>query len=283
VYVTQDTGPGAMHYGCMGTEIYISTKSSPATSNGYRLLLQAELIEVFEAAIGTGWNCGYNNGEGLSRVLATDSYPADELKPFVTSDVWLDKTPPGRPRRENWVDYIDPEDTNQFSIGCSVLILNWMRWVLGRSWQDIVGAGAPTLAGTYEKLFSRDDAWVRFKAEIDAHFPEGSLSGLTTDNPFRVQIWRAEIAALKSDDLHQNRNSESIPSGQSRRTQPPSARCCRPQAASRSKPARCGARTASLAKRRAVPRCTKLPVKIVLGYSGTFPRSKCGPSCRFGL
>ena len=188
VYVTQDTAPGAMHYGCMGTEIYISTKSSPATSNGYRLLLQAELVEVFEAAIGNGWNCGYNNGEGLSRVLATDSYPADELKPFVTSNVWLDKTPPGRPRRENWVDKIDPEDTNQFSIGCSVLFLNWMRWMLGSIWHEIVDAGAPTLAGTYEKLFLRDDAWVRFKAEVDARFPEGSPSGLTTDNPFRRML-----------------------------------------------------------------------------------------------
>ncbi|HVT57076.1 MAG TPA: hypothetical protein VHR45_01640 [Thermoanaerobaculia bacterium] len=184
VYVTKDIN-GAMHFGCNDTEIYVGTNDASApTNNGYNLLLAAELVEVFSASINPQWNCGFSNGEGLSRVLANAIFPQDELRDFVTSSIWLDKTTPGGRSRQNWVDQTDPEDTNGFSIGCSVLFLNWLRFVLELSWSQISGAGASTLAQTYQALTNGGDAWTRFKADMDARFPPGQPSNLTTDNPF---------------------------------------------------------------------------------------------------
>ncbi len=142
-------------------------------------LVVAEEDEVFEAAVGRGWDCGASNGEGLSRVLANDMYPGVEPANFVSSPVWLDE--PGRP---DWVTRTEPTDRNYVSIGCSVLFLNWLRFQLGFGWDQIIGAGAPTLAQLYQNLTGRMDALQRFKTQLEANFPSGTLSGLTTDQPY---------------------------------------------------------------------------------------------------
>lgn len=185
VYVTKAV-EGAMHYGCADTEMYVGViASAPPTSGTYSLFLSAEVVEVLEATIGHDWNCGYSHGEALSRVLPADIRPGALLRSMVTADIWLDKTPTPRPYRENWIDKTDPEDTNKFSVGCSVLFLNWLHFKLKRSWQDIIGAGAPTLAGVYSNLVKKDDGWTKFKSFIDAQYKPGKPSGVTTDNPFR--------------------------------------------------------------------------------------------------
>ena len=58
---------GAYHFGCNATDLYIEPTAQVASG-----FMVAELVEVFEAAINNGWQCGQTNGEALSRVLATE-------------------------------------------------------------------------------------------------------------------------------------------------------------------------------------------------------------------
>jgi hypothetical protein len=181
---------GAYHYGCSATDLYCDGDTSPTPdSNHTRMLVVAEEVEVFSAAQGAGWNCGASNGEGLSRVLATEMYPA-ELDGFTSAASWLDA--PGRP---NFVDNNDPTDTNYVSIGCSVLFLNYLRYQLKFSWNEITEAAAPTLAQTYTKLTGATDGFAQFSALLQAHYPAGTPSGVHTDNVFPLlnpsAVWGA--------------------------------------------------------------------------------------------
>ncbi len=175
---TDDTG--ASHDGCDATTLYIGASSAGEGNIDFiRSLVFAEEDEVFEAAIGLGWDCGASNGEGLSRVLANDMYPGAEPAGFMSASVWLNTE--GRP---DYVDTTDPTDTNYVSIGCSVLFLNWLRFQLNYTWSQIIQAGAPTLAETYTNLTSRTDGWDQFSALMEASYPEGQVYDLGTDNPF---------------------------------------------------------------------------------------------------
>lgn len=170
---------GAYHYGCSATDLYCDGSTSPVPDvNHTRMLVVAEEVEVFSAAQGLGWNCGTSNGEGLSRVLATEMYPA-ALNGFNSAASWLDTA-----NRPNFVDTNDPTDTNYISIGCSVLFLNYLRYQLKFSWNEIVQAAAPTLGQTYAKLAGTNDGFARFSSLMQAHFPIGTPCGLTNDNPF---------------------------------------------------------------------------------------------------
>jgi hypothetical protein len=179
VYITTANN-GASHASCSSTTLYLGANSTSPVNNAFVLqLLIAEEDEVFEAAFGHGWSCTSSNGEGLSRVLANDLYPGAEPANFVSSRVWLDA--PGRP---DWINNTEPTDRDYVSIGCSVLFLNWMRFQLGYSWQQIIAAGDTTLAKTYQNLTGRSDGYALFMALMNATYPPGMPSGLTTDNPF---------------------------------------------------------------------------------------------------
>jgi hypothetical protein len=174
---------GASHATCLATTLSIGAKSGPVPF--MRSLVIAEEDEVFEANFGHGWNCGFSNGEGLSRVLANDIVPGVEPPGFISPPVWLDgPSDISGVLREDWINNTDHTDTNYFSIGCSVLFLNWMKFQLKFSWTQIIAAGAPTLAETYKNLTGKNDGWTSFKALIDAKFPPGKLSHVKTDNPF---------------------------------------------------------------------------------------------------
>jgi hypothetical protein len=186
IYVISDIN-GAMHYGCLDTEIYVGkvTEVKDPSSDTYGLLMMAEVVEVFEATQNKGWNCGYSNGEGLSRVLACELYPEAQTPSLVSVPTWLYKPPLAGAIRDNWVDYTDYIDTNAYSVGCAVLFLNWLRWVRGYSWDVIVAAAGDTLASTYQTLSHADDAWPAFRSDIDARFPPTAPTKVSTDNPFR--------------------------------------------------------------------------------------------------
>jgi hypothetical protein len=142
------------------------------------MLVVAEEVEVFSALQNSGWDCAASNGEGLSRVLATELYPA-ALNGFASAAQWLDTAD-----RPDFVTNNDPSDTNYVSIGCSVLFLNYMRYQLGHSWNQIVQAGGSSLAATYQTLTGNTDAFAPFAALLQQHFPIGQPSRLATDNPF---------------------------------------------------------------------------------------------------
>jgi len=172
------TNPGgAYHQTCAATDLFCDARTNPADGDYSEFLNIAEFVEVFEAAQAAGWDCGMSNGEGLSRVLATDAYP-NELDGFATASSWLDSN------RQNFVDRNDHSDTNPLANGCSVLFLNWLRFQLNFTWPQIAGAAAPTLERTYNKLTGKSDGFRQFSSLLDSHFPKGGPSGLTTDNPF---------------------------------------------------------------------------------------------------
>jgi hypothetical protein len=170
---------GAYHYGCGATDLYCDAKTGPSMDIDYtHMLVVAEEVEVFSAAQGIGWDCGASNGEGLSRVLATLLYPA-ELDGYTSAAAWLDT-----PDRPDFINVNDPTDRNYVSIGCSVLFLNYLHYQLDFQWQEIVQAGAPTLAQTYTKLTGQPDGLTPFKALLQAFYPVGTPSGVTSDNVF---------------------------------------------------------------------------------------------------
>jgi hypothetical protein len=187
VYVTDEV-QGAMHYGCADTEVYIGSIKEIAPANKlYSLLLAAEIVEVFEAAVGLDWNCGYSNGEALSRVLAADIFPGAQTPDLVTVPDWLYKSAPDGTSRPNWIDSTDAADSNSFSVGCSVLFLNWLHFDLGRPWRNIIKSGAPTLGGVYLRLIGSNDGWKRFQTLVDSQFA-ATKPHITGDNPFKPSL-----------------------------------------------------------------------------------------------
>ena len=114
-------GGGASHPGCLATAItcYIYAGS---LVQGIPLLVDAEVVEVFEATRGRGVNCGYSNGEAFSRVLPTVLYPNLRYL-FSTGNSWLNSTNPSRP---DWVTNTEPTDQDLVSIGCAVQIPEWI-------------------------------------------------------------------------------------------------------------------------------------------------------------
>jgi hypothetical protein len=168
---------GAYHMTCAATDLFCDAKSKPANADFSEFLNIAEFVEVFEAVQAKGWDCGKSNGEGLSRVLATDAYP-HELDGFATAQSWLDS------QRANFIDNTSATDTSSAANGCSVLFLNWLRFQLNYSWPQIAGAATPTLGQTYAKLTGKNKGFTQFETLLNAHFPKGTPSGLATDSPF---------------------------------------------------------------------------------------------------
>lgn len=132
---------GAFHDGCAGTAITCNIDAGTIIDN-LPGLVDAEVVEVFEATQGKGVNCGSSNGEAFSRVLPTVLNPA--WRPwFSTGNSWLNSTNPSRP---DWVTNTEPTDQDYVSIGCGALFLNYLAYQMNFSWPDIVNAGAPTWA-----------------------------------------------------------------------------------------------------------------------------------------
>ena len=110
------------------------------------MLNVAEVDEVMMANQGAGWGCGTSAGEGLSRVLATQRYPAS-LDGFASAATWLNGS-----KRPDWVTNTEKTDQDYVSTGCATLFLNYLRYQLHFSLARIVEAGGTTLQQTYQKL-----------------------------------------------------------------------------------------------------------------------------------
>lgn len=166
---------GAYHLSCASTEEHCAAFDG-TDIDLIRMLQVAEEVEVFSAAQGK-WDCGASTGEGLSRVFSAELYPTS-LDGFATAASWLNGD------RPDFVNTTDPTDRNYISIGCSTLFLNWLRYQLKFTWEQIVAAGGPTLADIYTNLTGKTDAFTRFKKLLDTNFPVGVPANLTNDNPY---------------------------------------------------------------------------------------------------
>lgn len=151
--------------------------TNPPDALFLRNLMLSEVVEVLSATLNNGWKCDFSNGEALSRVIADALAPCTKPCDFRTAPVWLTF-------RENWVDRTDFTDRNYHSIGCGVLFLNWLQYQLGYSWEQIVAAGASTLELTYESLTGKTDGFTSFKDQVEAKYPPGVPTNVTSDNIF---------------------------------------------------------------------------------------------------
>jgi uncharacterized protein YjdB len=177
---------GASHGGCSDTTLTCDAFTG-TNADLERMLVVAEADEVFMAAQGAGWDCGASNGEGLSRVLATEAYPA-QLDGFASGASWLDG---GRP---DFVSKTDPTDVNYVSTGCATLFINYLRSQIGFTLAEIVQAGGSNLEQTHANLTGSHDALDPFSWLLQRRFPLGHLSGLPNDNPFPITDPIARIA-----------------------------------------------------------------------------------------
>jgi len=176
VYIDRGTF-GAYHATRPATEIHCAAFNGTdgAQTN---MLNVAEADEVMMAVQNVGWNCGASAGEGLSRVLATQRYPA-ELDGFASASSWLNSA------RPDWVTNTEGTDRDYVSIGCATLFINYLRYQLHISLARIVQAGGATLQHAYQHLTNSADAFGPFAALLQRHFPAGRPVNLgSSDNPF---------------------------------------------------------------------------------------------------
>ena len=168
---------GAYHANCAATELHLAAFAG--TDGALENMLNvAEADEVLMNNQGAGWNCGASAGEGLSRVLATQRYPAS-LDGFASAASWLNSA------RPDWVTQTDGTDRDYVSIGCATLFLNYLRYQLHFSLVRIVEAAGSTLQQTYQSLTGSSDAFGPFAALLERHFPTGTPVSLPgTDNVF---------------------------------------------------------------------------------------------------
>jgi hypothetical protein len=166
---------GAYHYGCnfaSGGTLYLdATFALPNAIDVELSLYVAELSECFMGAESKGWNCGYSNGEGLSRFCAeVDTAPGAFPSWGITGPSWVSAAYP------DWVSSTEQTDRNYASTGCAVLYLYWMV-SLGHSRRDIIAAGGATLADNYSSITGKNTAYADLKAAVEA-------LNVTSDNPF---------------------------------------------------------------------------------------------------
>jgi Repeat of unknown function (DUF5648) len=171
----QPGSSGASHAGCSAAELFCDSFNG---TNGdlENMLVVAEADEVFMANQNAGWNCGFSNGEALSRVLAAEIYPA-QLDGFATGSSWLGSA------RQNFVDNTDPTDTNFVSTGCGTLFINYLRFQRDIGLKPVVIAAGDTLEKGYEKLTGQSGAFGPFSRLLARFFP-GIQNDIANDNPF---------------------------------------------------------------------------------------------------
>lgn len=177
---------GAYHFGCNATDIYV--EPDPQLANGFFV---AELVEVFEAAINNGWDCGQTNGEGLSRVLAGERNPNLGSLFVQTGQSWW---------ANGHVDYVNDnsaDDTNQDANGCATLFLYYLHSQLGFGWPQIVAAGGGSLGATYQQLTGQDpvagfNAFVSLVSSLDTG---AGLNLPASGNPFPLTGAAAQAPA----------------------------------------------------------------------------------------
>jgi hypothetical protein len=164
-----------------------------------RYLLVSEVTEMFMASKDNGWfenttvfTAGDegSKGEGLSRFLGRQFMLAKGIAgPYPSYDVvndWLTST-----TRPNYVDG-SPDDHHQDIVtGGTTSFLYYLHDQLGFSIPSIIDAGSATLAGVYQKLTGRTDAWASFIGLVDTHYPVGtSADDMSGDAIFPVaNLW----------------------------------------------------------------------------------------------
>lgn len=191
---------GAYHYGCDATDLYISP-TPPSDAPG---LVVAEVVEVFEAAINNGWDCGRTNGEALSRALAIARDAG--LAPIVahTAQSWWANG------HQDYVNSNDADDQNEDANGCGTLFLYYLQAQLNFSWQQIATTGGATLGACYQTLTGQDptQGFADFVNQLSTLDQGGQLALPASGNPFPIGAPAQGAAATA-----QPGSSQAVPAG----------------------------------------------------------------------
>ena len=165
------------------------------TTGLVRFLIVAEVTEMFMASQRKPWFgdthfTGADEGsmgESLSRFLASEFLSITGVSKAIFSGfsvvpIWLND-----PLRPNFVD-VAPDDINPDSTtGCGTCFIFFLKYQLGFSIQQIIAAGANTLAAVHTNLTGKTDGWQAFKALVDLHYPSGASKHFPPlDNIFPV-------------------------------------------------------------------------------------------------
>lgn len=169
---------GAFHMSCEGTHIHVMPDSDRAPG-----FLAAEVVEVFEAALGNGWDCGRTNGEALSRVLAFATHPTLAADFAASEERWWSA---GHP------DHVNDNgsgDTDEIANGCGDLFLWYLNGQLGIDWSRISAAGGASLGQAYHALsgFAGEQGFADFVARLNTIATGGRLQLPTGGNPFPIE------------------------------------------------------------------------------------------------
>jgi hypothetical protein len=195
VQVTQNGGGAS--WGLGGGNLGVTLNPGGGDVTMCRYLLVAEMTEQFMREQGRGWygtNTEGSEGEGLSRFLAARFLAINGLglppAGFDNSNAWMNSP------RNDFVNNINKTDDGPDAItGCSLLFIYYLFSQLGYTVDQIVAAGAPTLAGVYNNLtHDPGDPFPYFKALVDSAYPGTStIAGPDLDNPFPLamplQVW----------------------------------------------------------------------------------------------
>jgi hypothetical protein len=180
LYVLMDPNAGgAYHYSCAGANLYIE----PVPTNQASVLVVAEVVEVFEAAINNGWDCGHTNGEALSRVLAIERNAILASVIMPTEQRWW------RNGHQDYVTDNSATDQNEDANGCGALFLYYLHTQLGFSWTQIATTGGDSLGDTYQKLTGKDPqaGFQDFMGRLATIAQGGQLNVPSSGNPFLIR------------------------------------------------------------------------------------------------
>jgi hypothetical protein len=178
-----------------GTSPTVTLKPGSGTPvNFLRYLLVSEVTEMFMASQKKGW---YQNtslfsgadegskGEGLSRFLGVQFQLANGLgnvppAGFGVTSFWLNSL------RADFVTNEPDDNQPNSTTGCTTLFLYYLHDQLGYSINSIIGAGSSNLAGVYQNLTGKADAWPSFINLVNSCYPPGFIYSPPADTIFPV-------------------------------------------------------------------------------------------------
>ena len=199
IQVTAQNGIGAGWNGSTSSST-IQLKDAQGQSYRYnpaylRYLIIAEVTEIFMMGQNIGWfqtgNEG-SKGEGLSRFLSGQFLVQNGFlglgidASYAVADLWLNTS------RQDFVNNAPDDNGYDATNGCTTLFIYYLFHQLGFSINQIVSAGAATLAGVYKNLTGdAGDPFPFFKLLLEDAFPSQTTSavpGPNFDDPWPLAI-----------------------------------------------------------------------------------------------
>jgi hypothetical protein len=206
VQVTTQSNGASWNGSASSSTIQLKAQGASYSNNSayLRYLLIAEVVEIFMMAQNIGWFQGGNEGskgEGLSRFLSGQFLAQNGFlglgidASYAVADLWLNST------RQDFVNNAPDDNGYDATNGCTTLFIYYLFSQLGYNINQIVGAGASTLAGVYKKLTGdSSNPFPLFKAILDLWFPSQTTSavpGPNFDDPWPLYpvaytgVWRS--------------------------------------------------------------------------------------------